>query len=143
VRGRPARLLVVAAAVASLLGGAVGCGGEEQLETVSVSTPAPDPPAPDGKIVAGTARPQTFVRARQVREDYGDLINEKFRGVVGQGIGLADDASPGGPGSHSFAIVVMVRGPVPAKSWVLSGVPLRFLHTGDFEAQDLGTLEAQ
>jgi hypothetical protein len=128
----------VLAVAAALLLGVPGCGGDDELETVSVSTAAPK-----GRIVERAGRPQTFARARQVHEDYGDEIGEKFTGVVGHGVGLADDGKPGGPGSHSFAIVVMVRGPVPAGSYELSGVPLRFLRTGGFKAQDLGTLEAQ
>jgi hypothetical protein len=142
MRGRPLRLPALAAAAALLLGVA-GCGGEDELETVSVSTPVAEQPAPKGQIVEGVGKPQTFARARQVHEDYGDQISERFAHVVGHGVGLADDASPGGPGSHSFAIIVMVKGPTPAKSYVLSGVPLRFQRTEGFSAQDSGTLEAQ
>jgi hypothetical protein len=142
VRGRASRPAALAAAAALLLGAAAGCGGDGEPETVSASSPAPAQSS-KGRIVERAGRPQTFARARQVHEDYGDEIGEKFTGVVGHGVGLADDAKPGAPGSHSFAIVVMVRGPVPSGSYELSGVPLRFLRTGGFKAQDPGTLEVQ
>ena len=143
--GIRSRILLGIAVIAACVAAVTGCGSSQELETISVSTTAASHSAPKGRIVAGVGKPQTFARAHQIHEQYGDLIDERFEHVVGHGVGLAGAAESGQtskPGSRSFAIVVIVKGPLPAKSYELSGVPLRFQRTSGFDAQD-PTLQAQ
>ena len=124
----------VAALVAIVL--AVGCdSGDEPA--------APNPPETTQRgrgevepIAARPGRPQDFATVKLIQERYGERLAATFDGVVGHGIGAAEQGTTPQRSDEAFVLVVYLEDEAgrPHEPWSVRGVPLRFVVTGEFRA---------
>ena len=81
--------------------------------------------------------PTDLRTAREVHTRFSNQIVASFDGVVGHGIGAAEEGSSPNPGQEAHVIVVYLEDAdgLPQADYSVEGVEMRFVVTGAFEAQ--------